>query len=485
MTLQLVAPRVLAYLQGALPGLGLPRPNRLSIEQFKDGQSNPTYMLTCDTMKLVLRKAPPGNLLQGAHQVEREAHLMHAMKRSNSAVPLPEILLVEEDENVLGTKFFLMQYIEGTVYRKPTLPDQSAAERAAIYDGLAASLAAIHNTPINVVTGIVSVVPGGSAGFCRRQVDIWSRQYAHSVGAVSRLPQMQRVVDWLKQNIPYANDHAVSPILSVVHGDFRLDNLMYGNAGPQAVLDWELGGAGDGTMDLAYCCLGYYLPQEGFLSSFSMYSQGNTNLPPGIPSLEDFVAAYKARLTPDRACKVPSTTSAEWKFFLCLGLYRIASICAGVYSRAVQGNASRGNTALAFKDVVPQLAELALAIISAGSVEHPQAGVEPGGGPSAEARIILKKLHAFMEDCVLPNELKILEYNLTATGVWPERGNKWVPNPHMESLRGEARKRGLWEPMVYETHSNRAAKSAPHVAVEPAASPPSWIVTSGLRIHCY
>jgi len=443
MSLKLDEKHVLEYLQRSLPSLGLPRPAALTIEQFKDGQSNPTYLLTCDAMKLVLRKAPPGHLLQGAHQVEREALLMQSLQK-HSAVPLPRILLIEENEKILGTKFFLMQYVEGTVHRKPTLPDHSPAERAAVYEGLAASLAAIHNTPAEVIASVASVASGGSAGFCRRQVGIWSRQYALSSGAVRDLPQMKRLQDWLQQNIPYASDPSASAsrALSVVHGDFRLDNVIYGPAGPQAVLDWELGGTGDGAMDLAYCCLGYYLPHEGFLSPFSLYEPRGSSLPPGIPSLEDFVASYKARLTPDRAYTLPSVHSSEWKFFLCLGLFRIASICAGVYSRALQGNASRGNKALAFKDAVPQLAELALGIISTGSVDKRR--LADAGAPSAHANAILSKLRAFMEDCVLPNESKIIEYSLAATGVWPQRGNKWVPNPHIDLLRVEARRRGLW-----------------------------------------
>ena len=444
--LELNTGKVLSYLQEVLPLIGLVRPMSITIDQFKNGQSNPTYLLSCNTGKYVLRKAPPGVLLKGAHNVNREARMMQSIRLANPSCPVPHIYIIEDDIQILGTKFYIMEYVDGTVYRNPSLPDVSADKRRTIYYDLAALLASVHNTSPMCVSHIVTTMPQGTSDFCKRQIRVWSQQYARTIGDISNLPKMQQVLLWLQENIPSSTDISS---LSVVHGDFRLDNVIYGSNGPLALLDWEISGVGDGNVDLAYCCLGYYLPKDGVLSDFALdCCESNGTSSGGIPSMKDFIAAYKSWLSPERARRVPEINSEEWTFFLCLGLYRIASICAGVYSRALQGNASRGNKALDFKHIVPKLAQLAQQLISASKqpkihrVESLEIAIP--SGLSAAGKMIYGKLRTFMNDVVIPLEARITQHNLSVSGVWPKRGSKWEPNPLIEKLRTEAQRLGLW-----------------------------------------
>jgi acyl-CoA dehydrogenase len=464
------AEKILSYLQDKLPSVGLSRPSHIiKIEQFQAGQSNPTYLIVCDSGKYVLRKAPHGILLKGAHNVTREARIMQNIKNSNKTCPIPSIYAIEEDEAILGARFFVMEFVEGYIYRNPRLPDQSHTQRRATYYDLATVLATVHNTNLNSVLNLVGSVPEGKTDFCRRQIRIWSQQFTQSSDDIKSLTQMQSLLSWLNANLPNSTDDFA---LSVVHGDFRLDNIIFGDGGPKAVLDWELAGIGDSNADLAYCCLGYYLPEVGVLSSFALGGRAASSvLPEGIPSMEEFIAVYKAQLGSERGKLVPAITSPEWTFYLCLGLYRIASICAGVYSRALQGNASRGKKALEFKDIVPKLADLGLSLIHSNrlkptklhstrnAVADLQAPVH--GEISDTAKLIISKLRSFLDEVVIPLEAKITNHSNSAVGVWPSRGRKWEINPHLDKARAEAQRRGLWNLWMTKHTAEQLMKSHP------------------------
>ncbi len=462
MDLQIDNRAVLEYLQAHSSNLNLPNPKSVSINKFQDGQSNPTYLLDYGTTKVVLRKAPPGTLLKGAHQVDRESQLMQAIKVANPSCPVPNIFAIEQNTNILGTKFFIMEYVEGNIYRDPSLLELRKEMRFAAYVGLATALASIHDTPLDTVLQLSNVksAPTDSASYCRRQLSIWSRQYDGSSGDVKNLNEMRQLAQWLRANVPRHDKSNLdsSEDLCIVHGDFRMDNVIYGNDGTvKAILDWELSGVGDPIADLAYCCLGYYLPRVGALASFSLkgrhehkYDSDDVNkLPEGIPSMEEFIEMYKARRT--NKVNIPDIHSKEWIFFLSLSLYRIASICAGVYTRALQGNASNSN-ALAFRDVVKQLADEALALIRTTESAMPRDERQITGSintPSKEAIPLLEKLRAFIDDYVIPRESKMSRSWAEQNHLWRKREhgmsyNKWIPSIAMEELRVEARKRGLW-----------------------------------------
>ena len=463
---------VLTYMQGFLPVLGFPIPTSVTVEKFKAGQSNPTYMLKCFggplrnelLKKIVLRKQPSGLLLKGAHAVDREAQLIQSIKNANPACALPHIYKIENDVSILGTKFFLMEFVEGRVHRDPSLPSMSPGARGTIYEGFAAALASIHDTPVDssfmtsFAASSSSSRDSDSASFCRRQLTVWSRQYMKSSTDIRSLPEMQLLHSWLESNIPYANSPA--PDLSVVHGDFRIDNVMYGNSCEvRAILDWELGGLGDAAADLAYCCLGYYLPPVGFLATFSLLGRekstnsSSASIPKGVPTLAEFVDTYKRRRVSH--ANIPELDSPEWNFFLCLGLYRIASICAGVYTRALQGNASTGKEALVFKEIVPVLAQQALRLIKetkatrSAIVSYSPTEIN---NPSPQVIPILEKMQKFLDEFVLPREADMSKQWAAASHRWgqtdverkAQRINKWSPDSMMEELRSEAKRRGLW-----------------------------------------
>ncbi|HEY0833350.1 MAG TPA: phosphotransferase [Azospirillum sp.] len=310
--------RLGAYLAGLVPGLGGP----IAIRQFQGGQSNPTFRLDTAAGRFVLRKKPPGPLLPSAHQVEREYRVIAALH--GSGVPVPRPILLCEDPNVIGTAFYVMEYVDGRVFERPDLPGLAPAERAAVYDAMNGTLAALHR---------VDWAAAGLDGFGRpenylaRQIDRWSRQYRASVVGEAD-PVMEELIAWLGANTP------TDGLTTIAHGDFRLGNLLFAHGRPRvaAVLDWELSTLGDPLGDLAYCCLPYHLP-AGLAGVKGLVGADLAAL--GIPAEEAFVAAYCRRTGRDGI--------AGWTFYLTFALFRLAAIVQGVYARAVQGNASSAN----------------------------------------------------------------------------------------------------------------------------------------------
>ncbi len=301
--------RLAAYLAAEMPGFAGP----LVVRQFQGGQSNPTYHLATPTGEYVLRKKPPGTLLPSAHAVDREYAVQSALM--GTGVPVAPMRLLCRDESVIGTMFYVMDHVRGRVFADRTLQGVSPSDRAAMYDDMNRVMAALHLVDWQAA-GLGSF--GRPAAYVARQIDRWSRQYAGS--RVGDVPEMDKLIAWLPAHIPAADETAIS------HGDFRLGNLIFHPSEPRvvAVLDWELSTLGHPLADLAYNCIPWRLPVaiEGLIGADA----------PGIPAEADYVAAYCART--GRA-GVP-----ELDFFVVFSLFRWAAIAAGVYRRALDGNAA-------------------------------------------------------------------------------------------------------------------------------------------------
>jgi len=324
------------FMAAHVPGFVPP----LTVGQFHGGMSNPTFLLRDGAgRRLVLRKKPPGKLLPSAHAVDREFKVISALAKSD--VPVARAELLCEDPAVIGQAFYLMEHVEGRVFRHYTLPGMSPAERAAIYDAMNEVLAKLHRVDYAAV-GLADY--GKTGGYAARQIARWSGQYAAS--KTDELPAMEKLMRWLPAHVPAADE------TTIVHGDFRLENMIWHPSEPRilAVVDWELGTLGHPLADLAYNCLPWHVAdrQRGDLQS----------LPPGygIPSEAEYVAAYCRR--------TGRAGIADWNFFLVLSLFRLAAISQGVYKRALDGNVSspgaldRLTKARALADKAWELAEL-------------------------------------------------------------------------------------------------------------------------------
>eukprot|EP00193_Tetraselmis_chui_P010440 CAMPEP_0177773512 /NCGR_PEP_ID=MMETSP0491_2-20121128/12917_1 /TAXON_ID=63592 /ORGANISM="Tetraselmis chuii, Strain PLY429" /LENGTH=394 /DNA_ID=CAMNT_0019291637 /DNA_START=181 /DNA_END=1361 /DNA_ORIENTATION=- len=353
--LQLDEGRLLGYLKAAVPGVVGRGERRVTTTKFSHGQSNPTYLLQVGGQSLVLRKKPPGKLLASAHAVEREHRVQAAL--ADTAVPVPRMLCLCTDISVLGTPFYVMEHIKGSIFVDPALPQLSPQQRGHVYAEAARTLAALHSVDPRSV-GLADY--GRPSNYCARQVKRWWGQYIAGLSAgQAPMPEMQALAEILRANTP-VEDSRPSPGV-ITHGDFRLDNLIFrtdsvGGVGRvAAVLDWELSTLGDAWSDLAYCCQPYYLPTGLPILPSLPQHEGKLTLPLGIPSEAEFVDSYCALrgLRP-----IPHE---KWNFYVALSLFRMASIVAGVHSRALSGNASASSALdLGSETVVRAFAKKAL-----------------------------------------------------------------------------------------------------------------------------
>ncbi|MGO9452603.1 MAG: phosphotransferase [Candidatus Binataceae bacterium] len=302
------------YLIEHLPGFRGP----LTVSQFITGQSNPTFLLETHDARLVMRKKPPGTLLQSAHQVEREYRIIKAL--ANTDVPVPRAHLLCEDPNVIGTAFFVMDYVPGRIILEPILPGMTREQRAAIYDSINDTLARLHKVDFRAV-GLDDF--GRPEGYVARQVARWTKQYKAS--EMEPIREMDRLMEWLANHIPEQDE------TTIAHGDFRLGNLILDPIEPRvvAVLDWELSTLGHPIADLAWNCMGYHYPAEmADTGSFA----GNDLKALGIPTEEEYLAAY---------CRRTGRAKIEnWHFFVAFAFFRGAAIAQGIAMRAKLGNAS-------------------------------------------------------------------------------------------------------------------------------------------------
>jgi aminoglycoside phosphotransferase (APT) family kinase protein len=305
-----------AYLAAALPEAESP----LTFRQFQGGQSNPTYLLTDNAgRRYVLRKKPPGAILQSAHAVEREYKVMHAL--GSVGVPVPRMRLLCEDASVIGTPFYVMDYVDGRVLIDIRLSELPRAERAPYYLAMADGLAALHRVDWRAV-GLGDY--GKPEAYVARQVSRWTRQYLASSPEPNA--DMEQLMAWLAANIP-PDEPAV-----IAHGDYRLGNLMFAPEGAAllAILDWELSTIGHPLADLAYLCSFYRLPHDGA----PFRGLGGLDLAAlGIPDEAALVARYCASVGRDNP-------PPNWDFFLAFSLFRSAAIGQGVYDRSQRGNAA-------------------------------------------------------------------------------------------------------------------------------------------------
>ena len=303
-----------------------------AVEQFKGGQSNPTYRLTASSgKKYALRRKPPGKLLPSAHAVDREYRVISALSKTGFPVARPHLLC--EDESVIGTAFYVMDCVEGRVLWDPALPGMSKAERAAIWDEQNRVISKLHLIDYREVGLQDFGKPGNYIG---RQVERWSKQYRAS--ETQRIEAMDNLIDWLPKNIPPEAG------TSVVHGDFRLDNTIFhpSEARILAVLDWELSTLGDPLADFAYHCMSWHIPPDKF--------RGIAGLPIaelGIPDEARYVALYCSRTNRK------SIDASHWDFYLAYNLFRIAAICQGIAKRVLEGTAASQHAQEAASKTVP------------------------------------------------------------------------------------------------------------------------------------
>ena len=312
-----------------------------AVEKFNTGQSNPTYRVEADSGNYVLRAKPPGTLLKSAHQVDREYRVMKALAANN--VPVPKVYGLSGEDSAIGRMYFVMELVEGRIFWDPALPEVSKQERAAIYDGMNDVLARLHSVDPEAA-GLADY--GRPGNYFARQIRRWSEQYIAS--KTEELPDMDRLMDWLWDNLP--DDDGM---VSVVHGDYRLDNMIFAPHGEEvrALIDWELSTLGHPLADLSYQCMQWRLPHKSGFRGLGGLDREEL----GIPSEADYVARYSER---------SGIAVDNWTFCLSFSFFRLAAILQGVYKRSLDGNASNPERAREIGQAVPQLASMANSIMS-------------------------------------------------------------------------------------------------------------------------
>jgi len=332
--LRMDAGRLADYLAGQIDGFSGP----LGIKQFKGGQSNPTYLLETPTRRYVLRRKPPGKLLPSAHAVDREYRVIRALFAQG--FPVAEPLLYCADEAVAGTAFYVMSFADGRVFWEPQMPGSNAAERAAVYDAMNATIATLHTyDPADI--GLADF--GRGENYVARQVDRWSKQYRAS--ETEKIDAMERLIEWLPSHIPPAGPPRL------VHGDYRLDNLIVARSEPTiiAVLDWELSTLGDPLADFTYHLMAWHMPHsESAAGTATLVGHDLGAL--GIPSMEDYVDDYVTRTGLDPRPHLP--------VYLAYNFFRIAAILQGIIGRVRDGTAT-SEFAPAKAEMIRPLAEKA------------------------------------------------------------------------------------------------------------------------------
>jgi len=300
------------YLRARVEGFG----GAAEVTQFKGGQSNPTFLVSAGGRRYVLRRKPPGLLLPSAHAVDREYRVITALAATN--VPVPRTYVLCEDEAIIGTPFYVMDYVEGRIFWEPTLPGLSPDVRARVYDAMNDVIARLHG----VDAAAIGLADYGKPGnYFARQIARWSKQYRAS--ETQPIAAMHRLMEWLPQHVP-GDDQS-----TIVHGDFRLDNMVFHLREPRviAVLDWELSTLGHPLADFSYHCMQWRLgPETG--RGLAGVDCGAL----GIPTEQEYVAAY---------CRRTGRKSIEnWDFCLAYNMFRLAAILQGIAGRVEQGTAA-------------------------------------------------------------------------------------------------------------------------------------------------
>ncbi|TVU37259.1 hypothetical protein EJB05_10565, partial [Eragrostis curvula] len=459
---------LLRYAAANVPGFPAPA-TALTLTQFGHGQSNPTYCLEAsapggETRRYVLRKKPPGAILQSAHAVEREFQVLKALG-AYTDVPVPKAYCLCTDSTLIGTPFYIMEYLEGLIYSDNKLEGVAPDKRRTVYFSAAKTLASIHKIDVNAV-GLQKY--GRRDNYCKRQVERWERQYLASTGE-GKPARYQRMLDlarWLKEHVP-VEDSSAGLGTGLVHGDYRVDNLVFHPTEDRVigVLDWELSTLGNQMCDVAYSCLAYFVdatPVEN--SSYRGFEQ--TGIPDGIPQLEEYLAVY---------CSLSGRPwpAAEWKFYVAFSLFRGASIYAGVYHRWTMGNASGGERARLAGRIANIMVDCAWDLINRENVlrEQPGRGMaakaswqelrgEQEGStsaneqgkfvPSEKVMQLRNKLLRFIEDRIYPMEGEFYKH--------AQSTSRWTIHPEEENLKALAKKEGLWNLFIPLDSAARARK---------------------------
>ncbi|MCH1491244.1 MAG: phosphotransferase [Luminiphilus sp.] len=309
----------------------------LLAEKFAGGQSNPTFKLTAGDRHFVLRRKPPGVLLASAHAVDREFRVISALQ--DTEVPVPDAVALCEDDDVIGSMFYLMECLEGRVFWDPALPELNNDDRAAVYDDMNRVLAALHSVDVDRV-GLADY--GRPGNYFERQVSRWSKQYRAS--ETEHISAMEHLMSWLVENMPEDDGR-----ISLVHGDYRLDNVMFHPSEPRiiAVLDWELSTLGNPIADLAYQVMAWQLPRDAGMSGMAGLDRSAL----AIPEDNAYIAEYCERTGRDEI--------RHWNFYMAFCFFRLAAIVQGVKKRALDGTASSAE-AESRGDLVNPLAELGI-----------------------------------------------------------------------------------------------------------------------------
>ena len=335
-----------AWLEQKLPGFSGP----LTVESFKGGQSNPTYKLSTPTQSYVMRAkpGPVAKLLPSAHAVEREFAVMSGLHGTD--VPVPRMYCLCEDESVIGRAFYIMEFMPGRVLWDQTLPGMSMSERGAIYNEMNRVIAALHSVKF-AERGLANY--GKPGNYFERQIGRWGRQYTASADGAGPMSQpireMEQLMEWLPQHIPAMA--RAEHMVSIVHGDYRLDNLMFHPTEPRviAVLDWELSTLGHPLADFSYHCMAWHIPPGAFrgIGGLDVASLG-------IPTEEEYIRLYCQRT----GLVQPEELKADWNFYMAYNLFRIAAILQGIAKRVEAGTAASAQAASSANGARP-LAQMA------------------------------------------------------------------------------------------------------------------------------
>ncbi|XP_038897612.1 probable acyl-CoA dehydrogenase IBR3 [Benincasa hispida] len=457
---------LLRYCSSNVPAFP-PFPSNFRVSQFGHGQSNPTYLIEvtsgASSMRYVLRKKPPGILLQSAHAVEREFQVLRALG-DHTQVPVPKVVCLCSDSSVIGTPFYIMEYLDGRIFLDPKLEGVAPETRRAIYLEASKSLASLHSVDVNAI-GLGKY--GRPENYCKRQIERWAKQYISSTseGKVDGNPKMFALIDWLRAHIPSEDSSGVAA--GLVHGDFRIDNLIFHPFEDRVIgiLDWELSTVGNQMCDVAYFCLPYILDLHSDLPN-TANGFNNIGTLDGIPSLAEYLAHY---------CSVagkPWPFSA-WKFYVAFSIFRGAAIYAGIYSRWIMGNASGGESAQNAGEKASAFIDAAWAFIEQKSLlpenppldsivqvdsqhtrkENEEWGILKDGGkfvPSKKVMELRTKLIKFMEGHIYPMENEF--YKLA------QSSSRWTIHPEEEKLKEMAKREGLWNLWIPFDSAARARK---------------------------
>ena len=297
---------------------GISEVTSLEVKQFEGGQSNPTFLLTVGSRKIVLRKKPEGDLLPSAHAIDREFKVIKAL--DNVSFPVAKPLAYCTDTEVIGAEFYLMDFVEGRIFWDPRLPGLKPSERSAIFNEMNNTIAKLHALDTDVI-GLSDY--GRAGGYIPRQIARWTKQYQSSATEV--IPAMDQLIEWLPKNIPIYDD------TRLVHGDFRLDNMIFHPTEPKvlALLDWELSTLGHPLSDFAYHMMTWRFAPDLFRGL-----AGSSFEELGIPIESEYLEQYLAKTGQQ------IENSKDWEFYIIFNMFRMAAILQGVLFRALQGNAA-------------------------------------------------------------------------------------------------------------------------------------------------